>query len=293
METVKWIECPRDALQGCPRPIPAELKAELLRRLLAAGFHHLDCASFVSPQAVPQMADAEAVLARLGPVPAGAELIGIVLNRRGAERAAATTVSTLGFPFSISPTFQQRNAHQSLPQARDELRAIQDAAGRAARKLIVYISMAFGNPYGDAYAPELVAEAVAWSAGLGVAAISLADTVGRATAQQIAALFAPLRRQFPALELGLHLHGRRETAAAKVGAAYAAGCRRFDGALAGLGGCPFADDDLVGNIPSEIALPALAAAGARVPATAPDWGGALELIERLRRDYCAPARETA
>lgn len=286
MAAVKWIECPRDALQGCPRPIPTERKAELLRRLLAAGLRHLDCASFVSPHAVPQMADSEAVLAQLGAIPAGTELIGIVLNRRGAQRAAATPVTTLGYPYSISPAFQLRNANQTPAQARAELQAIQQAAEAAGRKTVVYISMAFGNPYGDDYSPRLVAEAVAWVAGLGIREVSLADTVGRAGAPAIAALFAELRPRFPDLELGLHLHGRREDAAAKVTAAYAAGCRRFDGALGGLGGCPFAEDELVGNIPTEVALPALAAVGAEIPAVPRDWAGALDWVEQIRREYC-------
>lgn len=283
---VTLIECPRDALQGCPRLIPAEIKAELLRRLLAAGVRHLDCASFVALQAVPQMADSEQVLAQLGPLPAGTELIGIVLNRRGAQRAAATAITTLGFPYSISPTFQQRNARQSLAQARDELTAIQAEAERTGRKLTVYISMAFGNPYGDEHSPAQVAAALAWLEQAGVLEISLADTVGLAEAGPVGELFGAMHSQFPHLELGLHLHSRRENAAAKLRAAFAAGCRRFDCALTGLGGCPFADDHLVGNMPTEIALGALAKAGAMVPFHASALAPALELVQDIRRLYC-------
>lgn len=287
METpVEITECPRDALQGCPRLIPAEEKIALLRLLLAAGCRRLDCASFVAPRAVPQMADSEAVLAGLGPLPAGTELIAIVLNRRGVERAGAAPVGTVGYPLSVSPTFQRQNANQTPEQALAVLGEIKAAADGLRRRTIVYISMAFGNPFGDAYGPELVEQAVAAAERMGIGEILLADTAGQAQPAAVAALFARVRSRFAGLSIGLHLHSRPDAAGEKIAAAYAAGCRRFDAATGGLGGCPFAGDRLVGNIATETLLAELAKHGARLHFDAAALGEARAYTERLREKYC-------
>ena len=265
-DPVELVECPRDAWQGLAGLIPAAAKAEYLRGLIAAGFTHIDAASFVSPRAVPQMADSEEVLSLLD-VPAGVEIIGIVVNAKGAERAIATgKVTTLGFPLSISAEFLRRNQNQTPEESLAAMQAIRALAKQAGLGLVVYLSMAFGNPYGDAWSIEAVLDACRRLAGLGAGQISLADTVGLAAPKKIAGLFAAVRAEIdPAVEIGLHLHARPHEAAVKVRAAYQAGCRRFDTALAGLGGCPFAQDDLVGNIATETALAELAGLGAQLP----------------------------
>ncbi|MDQ3626088.1 MAG: hydroxymethylglutaryl-CoA lyase [Verrucomicrobiota bacterium] len=258
MESVKLIECPRDAWQGLPRNIPTERKVEYLRALIAAGFRHIDAVSFVSPKAVPQMADSEEVLAQLGSQQ-GAEIIGIVVNEKGAERAIATgAVTTLGFPYSISETFLRRNQNQSVDGNRAVLGKINERATEAKLGVVAYISMAFGNPYDDPWSEEKVAEAAQIIAGMGVAAISLADTVGAAAPDLVRRVVEAVTRDCAGSEVGVHLHSTRTDAAAKVLAAHDAGCRRFDSAVGGLGGCPFAQDDLVGNIPTEEVLRALA-----------------------------------
>jgi hydroxymethylglutaryl-CoA lyase len=255
METVKLIECPRDAWQGLPRQIPTERKAEYLRALVAAGFRHIDAVSFVSPKAVPQMADSEAVLQQLARA-ADVEIIGIVVNEKGAERAIATrAVATLGFPFSISETFLRRNQNQSPEENVETLRRIHQHAAAAGLGTVAYISMAFGNPYGDAWSEDRVAEAAEMLGAIGVGAVSLADTVGAAAPDLIERVVA--RSASGKCEIGVHLHSRRADSAEKVLAAFDAGCRRFDSAIGGLGGCPFAQDDLVGNIPTEEVLHAL------------------------------------
>jgi hydroxymethylglutaryl-CoA lyase len=255
--SVKLIECPRDAWQGLKGQIPAATKAQYLRALLAAGFRHIDAVSFVSPKAVPQMADSEEVL-KLIDVPGDAEIIGIVVNERGVERAAATEkVTTIGFPYSISETFLKQNQNQTPEEALDVLERVVDKAFDSGMDAVVYISMAFGNPYGDPWNAQEVLEAVGLIEKMTVKEISLADTVGLATPDEISALVAPVLREFDNLEIGCHLHSRRDQAAAKILSAYDAGCRRFDSALGGLGGCPFAQDELVGNIPTETVLQAL------------------------------------
>jgi hydroxymethylglutaryl-CoA lyase len=258
MESVKLIECPRDAWQGLPRQIPAARKAEYLRALIAAGFRHLDAVSFVSPRAVPQMADSEDVLSELGRSPAGVEIIGIVVNEKGAARALATTaVSTLGFPYSISETFLRRNQNQSIDENLAVLKQIKKMADEGGLKMVAYISMAFGNPYGDAWSEEKVVEAARAITGLGIEEISLADTVGAAEPALVAKVLESALRACANAELGVHLHSTRAAAGGKILAAYDAGCRRFDSAMGGLGGCPFAQDDLVGNIPTEEVIRAL------------------------------------
>jgi hydroxymethylglutaryl-CoA lyase len=268
-DAVKLVECPRDAWQGLQGQIPADLKADYLKALISAGFKHIDAVSFVSPKAVPQMADSEQVLEELDP-PDDVEIIGIVVNEKGAQRAIASeAVSTLGFPYSLSETFLRRNQNQSLEDALDELEKILHKADDARLDAVVYISMAFGNPYGDLWNVDEVLEAVNLLETEGVHTISLADTVGMATAQQISELVGAVIAKYGHLEIGLHLHSRPEQAGEKVLAAYDAGCRRFDSALGGLGGCPFAQDALVGNIPTERVIEALRQRGAEVPALKP------------------------
>ena len=265
MESVKLIECPRDAWQGLKLQIPTERKVQYLRGLIAAGFRHIDAVSFVSPKAVPQMADSEKVLEQLGSV-ADVEIIGIVVNEKGAERAIATgAVSTLGYPCSISETFLRRNQNQSLEQNQALLKKIKEQADEAGLEMVVYISMAFGNPYGDLWSEDEVARAAANIAGLGIHSISIADTVGAATPDLIRRVLGAVIRGCAEHEVGVHMHSTRADAAAKVLAAYDAGCRRFDSAIGGLGGCPFAQDDLVGNIPTEEVLHALEERGVTLP----------------------------
>jgi hydroxymethylglutaryl-CoA lyase len=266
---VKIIECPRDAWQGLKGQIPIATKAQYLRALIGAGFKHIDAVSFVSPKAIPQMADSEAVLKELDP-PDDVEIIGIVVNQKGAERAIATeAVHTLGFPYSISPTFLERNQNQTLEAATDELEQIKLKADAAGLDVVAYISMAFGNPYGDLWNADEVIEAVSILADMGIKQISLADTVGLSTPAQVKELISAVTSAYDYLEIGAHLHGTKAGAAEKIIAAYEAGCRRFDSAIGGLGGCPFAQDEMIGNIPTEIAVQALAAHGADVPLKKP------------------------
>ncbi len=262
---VKIIECPRDAWQGLPKLIPAHVKAEYLRKLIAAGFRHIDAVSFVSPRTVPQVADSEQVLLLLQP-PEDVEIIGIVVNEKGAERAIVTkSVRTLGFPYSISPTFLERNQHQTPEESLDALDGIAELAFQAGLDLVVYVSMAFGNPYGDPWSLDEVVEACSLLTETGVTQISLADTVGVANPEQIGTLISAVLAANLRAEFGVHLHAQPDQVEAKVLAAYHAGCRRFDMALGGLGGCPFAQNALVGNIATERAVKALAEAGAQLP----------------------------
>jgi len=256
-DPVKLIECPRDAWQGLKRQIPTELKVQYLRALIDAGFKHIDAVSFVSPKAVPQMADSEEVLGQLQP-PSNIEIIGIVVNEKGAERAIATQrVTTVGYPYSISPTFLRKNQSQSPEENWEVLRAVKNRAEKAQRDVVVYISMAFGNPYCDPWNKDRVNEGVKRIVDLGVRSISLADTVGAATPELVSRVVGPVISDYGDFDIGVHLHSTRAGAAAKILAAYDAGCRRFDSALGGLGGCPFAQDALVGNIPTEIVLEAV------------------------------------
>jgi hydroxymethylglutaryl-CoA lyase len=263
--SIKLIECPRDAWQGLEGHIPAEIKVDYLQALISVGFKHIDAVSFVSPKAVPQMADAEQVLKELDP-PDDVEIIGIVVNEKGAERAIQTSaVRTLGFPYSISPTFLENNQRQTLEDAIEELEKIGEKADAAGLETIVYISMAFGNPYGDLWNLGELVEAVGLLESESIRTISLADTVGRATPEQIREVVSAVIGQYGYLEIGVHLHSRPEQAIEKVLAAYDAGCRRFDSALGGLGGCPFAQDTLVGNIPTESVMTALGQRGMEPP----------------------------
>jgi hydroxymethylglutaryl-CoA lyase len=278
-ETVKIVECPRDAWQAMALQIPADLKAEYLNALITAGFKHIDAVSFVSPSAVPQMADSEQVLALLKPA-AEVEIIGIVVNERGAARAIRTgSVRTLGFPYSISATFLERNQRQSPEQARQTLDGIIAQAVHSGLGVVVYVSMAFGNPYGEPWSPEDVIAACRNLQAMGVADISLADTVGVAKPPQILSLLRSALAEMPGIRIGAHLHARVEDTQLQVAAAYQAGCRRLDMALGGQGGCPFAQDALVGNVATEAAIARLKALGADLAPLGP-----LDELLRMGRD---------
>ena len=269
LETVKLIECPRDAWQGLKGQIPSDLKVSYLQALISSGLKHIDAVSFVSPNAVPQMADSEAVLKELDP-PDDVEIIGIVVNEKGAQRAIATdAVRTLGFPYSISPTFLQNNQRQTLEDAIEELEKIEKKADEAGLETVVYISMAFGNSYGDPWSVDEVVEAVGLLELQEIRMISLADTVGLAPPEKIKEVVSAVMAKYDYLEIGVHLHSRPDQASAKIIAAYEAGCRRFDSTIGGLGGCPFAQDDLVGNIPTETVIETLRKRGAQLPPLKP------------------------
>jgi hydroxymethylglutaryl-CoA lyase len=264
-DAVKLIECPRDAWQGLKGQIPADLKTNYLQALVSAGFKHIDAVSFVSPIAIPQMADSEEVLKELDP-PDDVEIIGIAVNEKGAQRAIATpAVRTLGFPYSISPTFLQNNQRQTLEDAIEELEKIEKKADEAGLDTVVYVSMAFGNPYGDDWSVDEIIAAVGLLELQEIRMISLADTVGVAPPEKIQQVVSAVMAEYGYLEIGVHLHSRPDEAAAKIVAAYDAGCRRFDSAIGGLGGCPFAQDDLVGNIPTETVIETLQECGAQLP----------------------------
>jgi hydroxymethylglutaryl-CoA lyase len=290
MDSVKLIECPRDAWQGLPQIIPAAEKAAYLKALIGGGFSHIDAVSFVSPEHVRQMADSEEVMQRLLEsflaTAARPEIIGIVVNERGIERALATPgVSTIGYPYSISAYFRRTNANMTRSESRRLVEQLKKATKDAGRGLVIYISMAFGNPYEEPWGPEIVEDTLDWLKDLRIGTVSLADTVGTATPAQVGELFARVKDHVAGIELGVHLHSRADTAAEKILAAYDAGCRRFDSALTGLGGCPFAADELVGNIATETLLEALASRGV---ALRPDRAAIAPLIEmtnRLRTKY--------
>jgi hydroxymethylglutaryl-CoA lyase len=267
VQPVKLIECPRDAWQGLADFIPTERKAAYLAELVLAGFKHIDAVSFVSPKHVKQMADSEEVMAILNAsLPAGAErpeIIGIVVNERGLERALATPgVTTIGYPYSISAYFRRANANMTREESRSLVETLKKETAAAKRDLVIYISMAFGNPYDEPWGPEIVQDTLEWLKDIRVRTVSLADTVGTASPQLVGDLFRQVKDHVAGIELGVHLHSRPENAEEKILAAYEAGCRRFDSALTGLGGCPFAGDNLVGNIATEQVLAALRKAGA-------------------------------
>ena len=290
MDSAKIVECPRDAWQGLARIIPTEAKVDYLRALVAAGFRHIDAVSFVSPKHVPQMADSEAVMQKLtqslrrGAEPP--EIIGIVVNEKGLERALATPgVTTLGYPYSISAYFRRANANLSRSESRALVEKLKKATREAGRSLVVYISMAFGNPYDEPWGPEIVEETLLWLKDIGVRTVSLADTVGTASPELVADLFRAANDCVAGIDLGVHLHSRPESAAEKVLAAYEAGCRRFDSALTGLGGCPFTDDELIGNIPTEVVLSTLAQKGVGLEVAPNDLETVLERTFELRQEY--------
>jgi hydroxymethylglutaryl-CoA lyase len=264
-DAVKLIECPRDAWQGLTGQIPTDFKARYLRALIAAGFKHIDAVSFVSPKAVPQMADSEKVLEQLD-LPNDVEIIGIVVNEKGADRAVATgAVTTLGYPCSISQTFLLKNQNQTLEDSYKTLESIKRRADTTGLGVVVYVSMAFGNPYGDPWDENALGQVIRKLAGFGIRSISLADTVGVAGPDLIRRVVQSITKESAGYEVGVHLHSAPGEAQAKVLAAYDAGCRRFDSALGGLGGCPFAQDALVGNIPTERVIAALQQRGVELP----------------------------
>ena len=291
MDHVKIVECPRDAWQGLKKIIPTDVKVAYLLKLIELGFRNLDAVSFVAPKYVPQMADSEAVMQALssdGHLKMAdheirkskienrsgdssfefrvssfeTEVIGIVVNDQGVDRALRVPgVTTLGYPYSVSANFRRQNANMSLSESRTLVEKPQRAAEVMGRDLVVYISMAFGNPFDEPWSPEVVENAIVWLKQIGVRTVSLADTVGTAQPEDVGDLFRAMKPAAEGMELGVHLHSRPEAAAEKVLAAYDAGCRRFDSALTGLGGCPFAGDELVGNIPTEIVVSKLSAMG--------------------------------
>jgi len=282
---VKLIECPRDAWQGLKRQIPTELKARYLRALIAAGFKHIDAVSFVSPKAIPQMADSEKVLKQVSPSD-DVEIIGIVVNEKGAERATATeAVTTLGYPCSISETFLRKNQDQTLEESYKTLESIKTKADASGLGIVVYISMAFGNPYGDPWDMNELRQAVGKLAALGIRSISLADTVGVGDPYLIRRVVQTITNQYADYDIGVHLHSTPGEAAAKVLAAYDAGSRRMDSAVGGLGGCPFAQDALVGNIPTESVISALQQRGIEPPISKKSLANVLAMTSLIVSDY--------
>jgi hydroxymethylglutaryl-CoA lyase len=248
---VKLVECPRDAMQGWETFIPTKKKIAYLNALLQVGFDSLDFGSFVSPKAIPQMADTKQVISGIDPADSATRLLAIVANTRGAQDAALyPAIRDIGFPFSISETFQQRNTNSSIAKSMETVSAIQEICYLSGKRLVIYISMAFGNPYEDEWSDGIALHWIRQLVQMGVEVISLADTVGLASPDQVHALTKSLITEFPSIESGVHLHSRRETSIEKLEAAFSAGCRRFDGALNGIGGCPMAGDELVGNMDS-------------------------------------------
>ena len=252
MQTIKLIECPRDAMQGWKNLIPTAKKIEYINSLLQVGFDTLDFGSFVSPKAIPQMADTPEVLEHIQLNGSKTKLLAIVANLRGAEEAVKSEkISYLGFPFSISETFQLRNTNSTIAQSLDRVQEMQALCQQSGKELVIYISMAFGNPYGDAYSNEIVFQWTGKIAAMGINIISLADTVGVATPEQVFSITDYLISALPGKTIGVHLHSSPLNWKPKAEAALKAGCLRFDGALKGIGGCPMANDDLVGNMDTE------------------------------------------
>jgi hydroxymethylglutaryl-CoA lyase len=302
-QRITIIECPRDAWQGLPEIIPTEYKAEYLKELVLAGFRHIDAVSFVSPKHVKQMADSEEVMAKLNASllgvtgkqerrqDAGApitlpEIIGIVVNQKGLERGLATPgITTIGYPYSISAYFRRANANMSRDESRNLVETLKRETQTAGKDLVIYISMAFGNPYDEPWGPEIVAEALEWLKDIRIRTVSLADTVGTASPEIVGDLYRQVKDHVAGVELGVHLHSRPENAEEKILAAYEAGCRRFDSALTGLGGCPFAGDTLVGNIATEDVLAALREAGADPQIDSARLTKVLEMTNEIRAKY--------
>ena len=259
---MKLIECPRDAMQGLADFIPTPSKIAYLNALLAVGFDTLDFGSFVSPKAIPQLRDTAEVLAGLDLSTTKTRLLAIVANRRGAETAAQhPEISYLGFPLSVSATFQRRNTNQTTAEALADVAAMHELCERTGKTLVAYLSMGFGNPYGEAWNPEIVTDFTRQLAALGVRIVALSDTIGASSSATITPLFSALIPAFPRIEFGAHLHTTPDTWHEKVSAAYHAGCRRFDGAIGGIGGCPMAADALTGNMATEHLLDFLAENG--------------------------------
>ena len=262
---MKLIDCPRDAMQGWPTFIPTAQKISYLNTLLRVGFDTLDFGSFVSPKAIPQLADTAEVLDGLKLSDTTTKLLAIVANLRGAETAAQySQIRYIGFPLSVSETFQQRNTNKSITQALDDVARMQELCARTGQQQVVYLSMGFGNPYGDPWSPEVLGEFTQKLDVLGVRIVALSDTIGASVPEAIAPPFQELTAAFPHIEFGAHLHTTPGSWHEKVQAAYEAGCRRFDGALGGYGGCPMAADELTGNMPTERLIDFSAEAGEKL-----------------------------
>ena len=258
MQELKLIECPRDAMQGWETFIPTEKKIEYINQLLQVGFDTIDFGSFVSAKAIPQMVDTKEVISRLSMEKSNSKLLAIIANVRGAQEAAEfEKITYLGFPFSISPTFQMRNTNSTIEESLERVKEIKNICDKNNKELVVYISMAFGNPYGDAYDEKIVLEWVKKLVGEGIQIISLADTVGLANASQVSSIVKKVISKFPDIETGVHLHSTKTNWKQKIDAALQSGCLRFDGALKGIGGCPMANDELVGNMDTELMIPYL------------------------------------
>ncbi len=252
MEKVKLIECPRDAMQGIKDFIPTKSKAQYIQSLLRVGFDTIDFGSFVSPKAIPQMVDTAALLSELDLTKTTSKLLAIVANVRGAQDASIhKEIDYLGYPFSISENFQMRNTHKTIAQSIDVLKEILNIATKSNKEVVAYLSMGFGNPYGDPWNVDIVGEWTEKLSNMGVKILSLSDTVGSSTPEIIKYLFSNLIDTYPSIEFGAHLHTTPTTWHEKVDAAYQVGCRRFDGAIQGFGGCPMAKDELTGNMPTE------------------------------------------
>ena len=285
-ESVTLIECPRDAFQGLPHFIPTETKIDYLLSLIDAGFKDIDFGSFVSANAVPQMQDTPQVLDAIRPRLGQTRLIAIVPNLKGLEAAIESKdIRCIGYALSLSETFQQRNFHQTLEQAWAVTNELLNQSQVAGIDLVIYLSMAYGNPYGDVWLPDQVVSLVERLVEIGVRKISLADTVGLAQAQTVHDLFMACSQQSPDLELGVHLHARPDRWEDVVMAAYSAGCRRFDGALRGMGGCPFADDHLVGNIPTERMIARFSQMGLKVGVSQESIQTSLEKADKILSSY--------
>ncbi len=249
---IKLIECPRDAMQGWKNFIPTTRKIEYINSLLRVGFDSIDFGSFVSPKAIPQMSDTKEVIKNLELGISKSKLLAIIANVRGAEEAGVyREITCLGFPFSVSETFQQRNTNSSIDESLTRVQEIQNICVKTGKQLVIYISMGFGNPYGDPYSEESVFEWIKKIVDLGIKTISLADTVGIAKPEQVYSMTRYLIELLPEAEIGVHLHSRPDNWREKLDAAINAGCKRFDGALKGIGGCPMANDELVGNMNME------------------------------------------
>jgi hydroxymethylglutaryl-CoA lyase len=252
MEPIKIIECPRDAMQGIKPFIPTERKVAYIQSLLRVGFDSIDFGSFVSPKAIPQMVDTTAVLAQLDLSQTTSKLLAIIANTRGAEMASEhAEIQYLGYPFSISENFQMRNTHKTIAESLVTLEEILEIADKTNKEVVAYLSMGFGNPYGDPWNVEIVGDWTEKLSNMGVKILSLSDTVGSSTPDVISYLFSNLIPKYPEIEFGAHLHTTPDKWFEKIDAAYHAGCRRYDGAIQGFGGCPMAKDDLTGNMPTE------------------------------------------
>jgi hydroxymethylglutaryl-CoA lyase len=287
MNAVKIIECPRDAMQGISEWIPTDVKVNYLNHLLRVGFDTIDFGSFVSPKAIPQMRDTAEVLSRLDLTGARSKLLAIVANERGAHDASAfDEIHYLGYPFSISETFQKRNTNAGIEESVSRVGELAEICARSKKELVVYVSMGFGNPYGDPWSPELAAT---WSERLyrefDVRILALSDTVGAATPDSIASLFNVLIPQLPGVEFGAHLHSTPATCIDKLDAALQAGCRRFDGAMKGWGGCPMATDTLTGNMPTELMVEHFVHRGIEVGIDSEAFSDAVQVADTIFLDH--------